>query len=153
MVAGSSRTFSLIFSVLVSFVVEASSTQSAYFPLPLARAAAEYDRAQCAGDRPALERLLADDYVLVNGTAETENKEQLISDFTDPKFKLNPFVVENPQHILWQDGATLSGEVHLTGSSEGHSFQAHIRYVDVWRLRNGRWQVVFTQVTRYPAKA
>lgn len=33
----------------------------------------------------------------------------------------------------------------------GKPFTAHFRFADVWRKRNGGWQVVFTEVTRLPA--
>ena len=147
-----SKAFLLIFGVLATLFCKGLSAEQSDFPLALARAAAEYDRAQCAADRETLQWSLADDYIPVNGAAETENKEQLIADFTAKDFRLDPFTVEKARHIVWDDGAVLSGEVHLTGSSEGHAFQAHTRYVDVWRLRNGHWQVVFTQVTRFPTK-
>ena len=121
-------------------------------PPALARAMEDYDQAHVKGDRLELERLLADDYVLVNGGAEIENKAQLIADFTDPAFKLQPYVVQHPNRIVWNDGAVLAGEVELTGTNSGKPFLAHTRYADIWRLRGGRWQVVFTQVTRFPKK-
>ena len=121
-------------------------------PAALVQAMEDYDRAQVSGNRVELTRLLADDYVLVNGGAEIENKAQLIADFTDPAFKLSPYVVQHPNRIAWADGAVLAGEVELTGTNAGKPFVAHTRYADIWRLRAGRWQVVFTQVTRFPKK-
>lgn len=135
------------------FAAAAFSTASApALPRELARAAADYDAAQVAGDRAALERYLASDYMLVNGAAEVENKAQLIADFTDPAFKLNPYRVDHPIVRSWPGGAVLAGEVELTGTSAGKPFAAHTRFVDVWRLRGNKWQVVYTQVTRVPAK-
>lgn len=120
-------------------------------PADLASAAADYDRAQVKGDRALLNRLLADDYHLVNGGGQVESKEQFVAESVDPAFKLKPFVVENPIETVWTDGAVLAGEVHLEGQDHGKPFSAHFRFADIWRKRNGAWQVVFTEVTRIPA--
>jgi hypothetical protein len=119
-------------------------------PADLASAAADYDRAQVKGDETLLNRLLADDYHLVNGGGQVESKEQFVSESIDPAFKLEPFVVANPIETVWTDGAVLAGEVHLKGQDHGKPFSAHLRFADIWRKRNGVWQVVFTEVTRLP---
>ena len=120
-------------------------------PPELARAAADYDRAQVAGDRVALERLLAEDYVLVNSGAQVENKAQLVAESSAPGFKLKPFRVEDSVVRIWTDGAVLGGAVTLEGVSDNTPFKAQLRFADVWRRRNGRWQVIFTEITRVPA--
>jgi uncharacterized protein DUF4440 len=117
-------------------------------PDDLASAAADYDRAQVKGDRTLLNRLLADDYHLVNGGGQVESKEQFVAESTDPAFRLEPFVVENPIESVWTNSAVLAGEVHLKGQDHGKPFTAHFRFADVWRKRDGVWQVVFTEVTR-----
>lgn len=120
-------------------------------PADLAAAAADYDRAQVKGDKMLLNRLLAADYRLVNGGGQVESKEQFVAESIDPAFTLEPFTVENPIETVWTDGAVLAGEVHLKGQDHGKPFNAHLRFADVWRRRNGVWQVVFTEVTRFPA--
>ncbi len=58
----------------------------AWPPLPadLAAAAHAYDDAQVNGYRAALERLVADDYVLVNGAGQVQDKARLIADYVAP---------------------------------------------------------------------
>ncbi len=142
-----------MFFLLVFAQLSAGPIQQPVLPTALARAVSGYDAAQIAGDRKALERYLASDYMLVNGGAEIENKTQLIADFTDPSFKLDPYRVVHPIVRVWPNGAVLAGEVTLTGTSSGKRFAAHTRFVDVWRLRKNTWQVIFTQVTRFPPNA
>ena len=122
-------------------------------PAELEAAVKAYDLAQIKGDREALITLLADDYLLVNGAGDVETKGQFIADSIDPSFKLDPFVVINPVTRVWSGAAVLAGEVFLTGSSGGKTFEAHTRFADIWAKRAGRWQVVFTQVTRMPKKS
>ena len=69
---------------------------AAPLPADLAAAAHAYDAAQVNGDRAALERLVADDYVLVNGAGQVQDKARLIADYVAPGFKLDPFTIEEP---------------------------------------------------------
>lgn len=119
----------------------------AQLPPSLAQAVRDYDDAQIKGDARSLDRLLADDYVLVNSRAEIEDKRQMIADYTAPGFHLDPYVVETPIVRRWQGGAVVGGEVALSGTNDGRPFKGRLRFADVWRLRDGRWQVAFTEVT------
>ena len=128
----------------------AAHAAGALLPPDLAKAAADYDRAQIKGDGAELGRLLADDYQLVNGACEIYSKAQFIADSTAPGSHLEPYVVSHAINRVWADGAVLSGEVHLKGLSGGKPFAIRTRFADIWRKRAGRWQVVFTEVTRFP---
>jgi ketosteroid isomerase-like protein len=128
--------------------LHAAPPSHAQLPADLAQAVAEFDRAQIKGDGHALARLLADDYVLVNSRAQLENKADFISDYTAPGWKLMPYVVEDETIRQWNDGAVLGGAVTLQGLSGGKPFKARLRFADIWRKRDGRWQVIFTQATR-----
>ena len=106
---------------MLSALIAAASAAMAGLPPDLAAAAAAYDQAQVHGDRDALNRLLADDYVLVNSAGQVETKAQFVAESVDPQFKLDPFVVETPVVRVWNDGAVLGGVSILTGSDHGKS--------------------------------
>ena len=59
-----------------------------------------------------------------------------------------PYVVEDETIRQWDDGAILGGRVTLQGLSDSKPFKAGLRFADVWRKRDGHWQVVFTQAMR-----
>lgn len=139
--------------VMMSCLSMGSVQADAALPPDLAKAAQDYDLAQIKSDRAELERLLADDYTLVNGAAEISNKAQFIADSVAPEFTIQPFKIEHPINKVWTDGAVLSGEVMLQGTSGGKPFSSRMRFADVWRKHNGHWQVVFTEVTRLPRAA
>jgi hypothetical protein len=120
-------------------------------PADLAKAAADYDRAQIKGDGAELNRLLADDYTLVNGGCEIYTKAQFVADSVKPGSTMEPYEVKHAINKVWADGAVLSGEVELKGMDSGKPFTSHSRFADIWRKRDGKWQVVFTEVTRFPA--
>ena len=125
---------------------------AAGLPPDLAQAAKQYDQAQMHNDGPALQRLLADDYTLVDSRGEVETKAQFIADSTAPDFHLDPYVVREPIERVWKDGAVLGGAVTLSGTDGGKPFKAELRFADIWARRNGHWQVVYTGVTRASIK-
>jgi hypothetical protein len=137
-----------IFAGACGALVLAGAAQAADLPADLAQAARDYDAAQAGGDRAALERLLADDYLLVNSSGARETKAELIADFTAPGYKLEPFTVRQPVERVWRDGAVLGGLADLKGVDGGKPFAVTIAFADIWARRDGRWRVVFTQVTR-----
>ncbi|MEP6899206.1 MAG: nuclear transport factor 2 family protein [Rhodanobacter sp.] len=145
------RTLLAFIALATSATCAAQNTSThARLPAALAQAVAAFDRAQVAGDGPALARLLADDYVLVNSRAQIEHKADFINDYTAPGWKLMPYVVEDETVRSWNDGAVLAGVATLQGASGGKPFKARLRFADVWRRRGGKWQVIFTQAMREP---
>jgi hypothetical protein len=119
-------------------------------PPDLAAAVHGYDRAQIDGNRKELERWLADDYLLLNSSGKTETKAELIADYTAPGFKLEPFTVEQPVEKVWKDGAVMGGIATIKGTDGGQRFEMRLRFADIWAKRNGRWQVIYTQVAKAP---
>ncbi|MFW2850807.1 nuclear transport factor 2 family protein [Sphingomonas sp. TX0543] len=121
---------------------------AAPLPADLAEAVRAYDAAQVKGDRIALERLLADDYTLVNSGGAIETRAELIRDYTAPGFTLEPFTVEQPIEKVWANGAVMGGVALLRGTDSGKRYEARLRFADVWAKRDGRWQVIYTQASR-----
>ena len=120
-------------------------------PADLAAAVKAYDQATIRSDIPALERLVADDYVLVNSDASVENKRQYLADFDLPGFKIDPYVREQPMEKVWGDAAVVGGVVHLSWTQDGKHQARVLRLVYVWARRDGKWQMTYTQVTRVAA--
>src|SRR5690349_22010573 len=98
----------LVLAALASTAGEAAAGEPS-IPYDLAAAVAGYDRAQLDGNRAQLERLLADDYLLVNSSGKTETKKQLIADYTAPGFHLQTLTIEQPIEKVWDDGAVMGG--------------------------------------------
>lgn len=143
---------SLAFAALS--VAAPALAESPYHGLPadLEAAVEAYDAAQVNGDRAELERLVAEDYVLVSGGGVRQTKADLIRDYIAPGFKLDPFTIEEPVQQVWgTDSAILGGRVDMQGTDSGQRFRVMVRFADVWARRDGRWQVVYSQVTRVPA--
>jgi ketosteroid isomerase-like protein len=146
------KTAIALLTLAVAFHARDARATSAHAMLPpaLAAAVAQFDRAQMEGDGAALGRLLADDYVLFNSHAQVEDKAAFIRDYTARGFSLKPFTVEDEVVRQWPGGAVLGGVAMLEGSSEGKPYKVRLRFADIWRERDGRWQVIFTEAVRVP---
>ena len=127
-----------------------AAAAAAHVPPELAAAVAGYDKAQIDSDRVRLERWLADDYLLVNSSGVTETKAQLIADYTAPGFDLEPYTVEQPVEKVWRNSAVMGGIATLRGTDGGKRYEVRLRFADIWAKRNGRWQVIYTQVSKAP---
>ena len=130
--------------MLVSLVLAAVLA----IPTDLADTVAAWDAAQLQGDARAIDRLLADDYLLVSGSGALETKAQFKAELTDPAYKLDPFTIEQPVARIWPGGAVFGGVVRERGVDHGKPFDARIRFADVWAKRAGRWRLVYTHVSR-----
>jgi ketosteroid isomerase-like protein len=114
-------------------------------------AAAAFDAAQLRGDRAAIERYLAADFVFVRGSGKVSGRDAFVAAFTSPTQKLDPFAITNRRAIRVADNAVLiGGEAVLSGTEEGKPFSEHFVYVDLFAFRDDRWQVIYTQVTMIP---
>jgi hypothetical protein len=125
---------------------------AAEIPADLAEAVKDYDEAQVHGNRAELERLVADDYTLINSTGRIQDKAGLIGDYTTPGYKIEPFEILEPVEKVWSDGAVMGGVVNLRGIDGGKPFAVTLRFADIWAKRNGKWQVVYTHVSKPPAR-
>ena len=106
------------------------------------------DQAQIHGDKAALERLVADDFMIVGGSGKPYGKAGLIALFTDPEVTLEPYEVAEPFLIpLGDEAAILGGRVTFKGLDHGKPYSQTFRYADTWLKRGDRWQLVYTQVT------
>jgi hypothetical protein len=114
----------------------------------LAAAAQRYDWAQEGkGNRAELEKLAADDYVLVRASGKVTNKAGLIELVCQPGSYTNPYTVEEPFTRDLGSTVILGGWVRLSGTDNGKPFEQKARFTDIWHRGAKGWQLTFTQVT------
>jgi hypothetical protein len=137
-----------IFAMLIANSAYAGKEVGDYSGLPkdLADAATAYDVAQFKADKAELERLLADDYTLAGTSGKNRTKADLIAEQTAPGNKTFSVDIYDQVKKVWPNGAVLGGMVEAKGSNQGKAYTFKGRFVDVWAKRNGRWQVIFTQI-------
>lgn len=136
--------------MLLALLAAAAVSVSGALPADLEKAAHDYDRAQVTSNRAELERLIADDYVLHNSQGKVQDKASFIADQVAPGYRLDPFKIEEPVEKVMGDTAILGGVARAKGTAGGEAFDVRLRFIDVWRKRDGVWRVVFSQATRAP---
>jgi Domain of unknown function (DUF4440) len=120
----------------------------------LETAAQAFDDAQLHHDRAAISSFLAPDFQYVTRKGLLLGREAFITNTTDPKESLEPFLVSDHRVLqLGLDAGIASGDSIVRGTVNGKPFADRFRYADVFARRNGLWVVVYTQVTALPAPA
>lgn len=125
-------------------------TATGEVPSDLAKAMHDYDQATFHNDIETYQRLVAEDYLLVNSDSSLEDKEQSILPFSQPGFRIDPHVNEQPLQIVWRDGAVLGGLLRLSWIQDGKHQTRLVRTAHVWAKLDGHWRLMYTQVTRVP---
>ena len=117
------------------------------------RASRAFDRAQQFGDRAALERFLAPDFMFVRGTGEVTGRAAFLATFGGA-IRFEPFEIKGREVIgLGADAGIVAAEGTMRGTNNGVRFVQRFRFSDTFLRRNGRWQVIHVQVTPLPAPA
>lgn len=115
---------------------------------------AEKDRfaAMIKGDRPALEKLLADDLTYTHSSALFETKEQFIKSVTSGNID---YVSIEPSETDWKvrvDGNTaiVNGVAAVNVIDTGKDLKIKVRFTTLHTNRGGTWQLRAWQATRFP---
>jgi ketosteroid isomerase-like protein len=112
----------------------------------------EFDDAQLRKDAAALNRFLAKDFKFVRGSGKFTGRDEFIAIFSDPGLSFDPFVITEREIVmLGPDAGIVIADGRMSGKgSDGRPFADHFRFADTFERRDGRWQVVYVQVTPLP---
>ena len=115
----------------------------------LLAAADAFDRAQLAQDDAAMERMILDDLVFIDGSGKRLGKKELIAGWMTPGDKYDPAEpIDRTVTPLGRDAAVVGAEVNLCGTSDGARFCSRIRFADTFVRVGDEWRVAHIQVTR-----
>jgi len=107
-----------------------------------------FDMAQFHRDRAALEAMIAPDYLAVFGSGRIVGRTEFIGGFTGPDVTFEPFEITDRLFLrIAPDAAVVGGEGRIRGTEKGQRFSEHFRFSDTFAKRDGKWVVVYTQVT------
>jgi ketosteroid isomerase-like protein len=112
-----------------------------------------WDDAVAAKDRATLERIVADDFVVIGADGTVADKRQMIESIMTPELTIEPFKTEDVLVRVYGNTAVLTGRFSQRGTYKGQSFEVSSRYTDVYVKTNGRWRAVSAHATRMPKKA
>jgi ketosteroid isomerase-like protein len=107
--------------------------------------------ATVSGDEATLGQLLADDLTYTHSTGDTDNKAAYINNLKTGARKYHKLDHESMDVRLYGNTAILTATAQVETSQKGGSATpAHLRFIHVWVLENGRWQLVAHQSLRLP---
>jgi ketosteroid isomerase-like protein len=112
----------------------------------------DWDFAYHHKDVPFIENVLAKEFIAVyaEGQRADRAKElQLANDFNQ---QIDSSTLDEFDIKVYGDTAVVLFTQKLTGPSKGQPLTLTFRYIDVFVLRDGRWQCVASQSTRVTAK-
>ena len=107
----------------------------------------EWNEAYPRRDLAALGRVLADDWLCIDGRGLVITKEELLERVrtAPPQFDEHRF--DEFSLRLFGDAAVVTGRLSGSGADEGGPFSFSQRFTRVYARRGGAWRAVATQVT------
>jgi ketosteroid isomerase-like protein len=111
-------------------------------------ASKSFDDAQLHHDRAAIEAFLAPDFQYVTRKGKLLGRKEFIEATTTAGETLDPFVIADHRVLrLGEGGGIASGDARVKGTQDGKPISDRFRYADIFERRDGRWLVIYTQVT------
>jgi ketosteroid isomerase-like protein len=102
----------------------------------------EYQLAVKNNDADTMNRILADDFVLVWGTGETHNKADLLNDARTKRVQYEHNEDTDRTVRVWGDTAVITSKLWLKGVDKGKPFEWHVWFADTYVRTPSGWRYV-----------
>lgn len=100
------------------------------------------------GDRSVLEKILADDWSVIDLTGRILTRGDVLEEaFATKDRKIVSMHIDNLSVRPFGEWAIVTGRTHATGEYQGAAAEVTLRFTDVFAYRAGNWQVVASQAT------
>jgi ketosteroid isomerase-like protein len=105
--------------------------------------------AQVAGDVPAIERLLAPDYLGISMTGQVTDRDQQLERIRNGHLILTKIVISDQKIKVVGAVAIVTCLAQIEGTNEGTPLNGRYRYTRIYRrYADGTWKVTNFEVTR-----
>jgi ketosteroid isomerase-like protein len=101
--------------------------------------------AELRGDVGAVEQLLAEDFQFTGTSGNLISRSEWLSRI--PHLKVKKMDRAGIEVRVFNETAVLTGLIELDSESPGKTVKGLFRYGDIFSLRGGRWQVVYSHFT------
>jgi ketosteroid isomerase-like protein len=148
------------FLLLSAFVITAALLVTFAKPQPLpgddkaivAALDTEYQAAVKNNDAATIDRILADDFVLVTGKGKVFRKEDLLKEARDAKTTYEHQEDSQQTVRVWGDTAVVTALLWVKGTEAGKSLEYKLWFSDVYKRTPNGWKYVFAQAAQPLAK-
>ena len=107
----------------------------------------DWNNAFIKGDAATLEKILADDYFMIDPQGGTSNKSKTLEDVKSGQFKPESIKYDDLKVRVYGNTGIVTGGVIVKNAGGGLDSISAYRFSDVFVLRGGRWQAVNSQLT------
>lgn len=113
----------------------------------VARLDTEYQAAVKANDAATMDRILADDFVLVTGRGQTFTKADLLRAARDHSSTYEHQDESQQKVRVWGDTAVVTALLWIKGTNDGTPFERRLWYSDTYVRTATGWRYVFGQAS------
>lgn len=100
-----------------------------------------------SGDSSVHERVLSEDWSVIDAQGRIRNKAQVLEEMFCPGEREISGRIDEVNVRPYGDWAIVTGKTHVAGRYEGNEINVRLRFMDVFRRTEGEWQVVASQAT------
>jgi len=112
----------------------------------------EFARAIVESDAEAIGQFVADDWVIIDADGGRIDKSRFLGAVKSGVLIHEMMESDDVGVRIYGDTAVVSGLTRTKGKFMGRDFSTQERATDVFVMQNGRWQCVFSQLTRFTKK-
>jgi ketosteroid isomerase-like protein len=105
----------------------------------------QYQEAVKKNDAATMERLLAEDFVLVTGSGKTYTKANLLEEARSGQIHYERQEDTDQTVRIWGDTAVVTAKLWEKGTNQGNSFNKAVWFSDTYVRAPTGWQYVFGQ--------
>ena len=147
---GSKLSLCILMAAGAAFALSGWAKQGAITQEELVRNTQELMDAVAAGNQAPFKKYYADDVLFSDEKGRNMDKAALVKDITPlPAGYSGTIKVVKPQSRIAGDTAILSYDLDETEIVFGQKMTARYHEIDTWMQRDGKWQIIATQVHRY----
>ena len=106
----------------------------------------QFQEAVKNNDVATMDRLLADDFVLVSGRGQTQTKADLLKESSSGAYVYEHQEDTNQTVRVWGDAAVITALLWVKGTAGGKAFDYKVWFSDVYVRNANGWKYVFGQV-------
>ncbi len=100
------------------------------------------------GDRSFIEKVLAEDWSVIDLTGRVLTKADVLEEaFATKDRKIVSMHIDDLSVRSFGEWAIVTGRTHATGEDQGAAAEVTLRFTDVFAYRGDTWQVVASQAT------
>jgi ketosteroid isomerase-like protein len=145
------RALAFTVGMLVTLVLASPAGSSADDEKAVAALDTEYQAAVKANDVAPMERILADDFVLVTGLGKTYTKADLLKEARSKRTVYEHQEDSGQKVRVWGDTAVVTALLWAKGTEDGKAFDYKLWFSDTYVRAPAGWRYVFGQAsTRLP---